>query len=168
MRSSIVIAALGAGLLTRHEPHLIGGDAVASEITHQGWRERLGRIDIPDISAERAGRNLAAIAGRFDLTLFAHYATDAAGHLRDMEAGVRAWQRVDAFVGALVAALPDDVLLVIVSDHGNLEDVRAQHTRNPALCILVGAGHAMIAGRLEALTDVAPALLDALGVERAD
>ena len=164
MRSSIVIAALGAGALTRHEPELIAGDAVASEITHQGWREALGRIDIPDISAEQAGRNLAVIANRHDLTLFAHYATDAAGHLREMGAGVRAWQRVDAFVGALVAALADDVLLAIVSDHGNLEDVRTQHTLNPALCILIGARHAVIAERLAALTDITPVLLDVLGV----
>ena len=165
MRASIVIAALGAGVLTRYEPDLIAGDAVASEITHQGWRERLGRTDIPDIGAEQSGRNLAAIANRYDLTLFAHYATDAAGHLRNMEAGVRAWELVDTFVGALVAALADDVLLAIIGDHGNLEDVRSQHTRNPALCILVGAGHATAAGRLEALTDLAPVLLDALGVE---
>jgi 2,3-bisphosphoglycerate-independent phosphoglycerate mutase len=165
MRASIVIAALGAGVLTRNEPDLIAGDAVASEITHQGWRERLGRIDIPAITAEQAGRNLGRMANRYDLTLFAHYATDAAGHLRDLEAGVRAWQRVDAFVGAVVATLADDVLLAIVSDHGNLEDIRTQHTRNPALCVLVGAGHATMASQLEALTDVAPVVLDALGVE---
>jgi len=165
MRASIVIAAIGAGVLTRHEPDLINGDAVASEITHQGWRERLGHLEIPDITAEQAGRNLAAIANRYDLTLFAHYATDAAGHLRALEAGVKAWRRVDAFVCGLVSALADDVLLAIVSDHGNLEDIRTQHTRNPALCILAGPGHATMAGRLEALTDVAPAVLDALGVE---
>jgi hypothetical protein len=164
LRASIVIAALGAGLLTRQEPELIAGDAIASEITHDGWRERLGRTDIPDISAEQAGRNLAAIANGHDLTLFAHYATDGAGHLRDMNAGVAAWQRVDAFIGGLVAALLDDVLVAVVSDHGNLEDVRAQHTRNPALCILTGPGHATLAARLHALTDVAPTLLSALGV----
>jgi 2,3-bisphosphoglycerate-independent phosphoglycerate mutase len=165
MRASIVIAALGAGVLTRHEPELIAGDAIASEITVDGWRERLGRTDIPDISAEQAGRNLAAIANRHDLTLFAHYSTDAAGHLRDMDAGVTAWQRVDAFIGGLIPALGDDVLLAIVSDHGNLEDVRAQHTRNPALCILVGPGHAALAARLDALTDVAPVILGVLGIE---
>lgn len=165
LRASLVIAALGAGVLTRHEPELIAGDAVASEITHNGWRERLGRTDIPDISAEQTGRNLAAIANRYDLTLFAHYATDGAGHLHDMDAGVDAWQRVDAFVGGLLPALADDVLLAIVSDHGNLEDVRAQHTRNPALCILAGPGHAALAERLDSLTDVAPVLLGVLGVE---
>jgi 2,3-bisphosphoglycerate-independent phosphoglycerate mutase len=164
LRTSIVIAARGAGLLTWHEPQLIAGDAVASEITHDGWGERLGRIDIPDVSAEQAGRNLAAIANRHDLTLFAHYSTDSAGHLRDMDAGVDAWQHVDAFIRGLIPALADNLLLAIISDHGNLEDVRAQHTRNPALCILGGPGHAALAARLDALTDVAPVLLGALGV----
>jgi 2,3-bisphosphoglycerate-independent phosphoglycerate mutase len=165
LRASIVIAALGAGLLTRHEPELIAGDAITSEIIADGWREWLGRTDIPAVTAEQAGRNLAAIANRHDLTLFAHYSTDGAGHLRDMDSGVAAWQRVDAFIGGLVSALADGVLLVIVSDHGNLEDVRAQHTRNPALCLLAGPGHAAIAARLDALTDIAPVLLGALGVE---
>ena len=164
LRASIVVAALGAAVLTRHERELIAGDAVASEITHDGWRDRLGRTDIPEITEAQAGRNLAAIANRYDLTLFAHYATDGAGHLHDMDAGVAAWQRVDAFIGGLVPALDDDVLLAIVSDHGNLEDVRAQHTRNPALCILAGPGHAALAERLDSLTDVAPVLLGVLGV----
>lgn len=162
LRAAIVIAALGARVLTRHEPELIAGDAVASEITHGGWREGLGRDDIPDITPEQAGRNLAAIANAHELTLFAHYATDGAGHLQDLNAGIDAWQRVDAFIGALVEALADDALLIVCSDHGNLEDVGAQHTRNPALCIVVGAGHEKIAARLGALTDVASAILTRL------
>lgn len=165
LRSAIVIAALGARVLTRHEPELMRGDAIASEITHTGWREGLGRTDIPEISAEDAGRNLAAIASRHRLTLFAHYATDGAGHLMDLNAGMDAFQRVDAFLGAVVHAMEDDVLLVVVSDHGNLEDARVQHTRNPALCLAVGPGHAAFAARLASLTDVAAALLDLLEID---
>jgi len=162
LRAAIVIAALGAGVLKRHEAELIAGDAIASEITHNGWREGLGRTDIPDIGAAQAGRNLARIANAHDLTLFAHYATDGAGHLQDLNAGIDAWQRVDDFMGGLTGDLAEDVVVAVVSDHGNLEDVRAQHTRNPALCILVGAGHAELAAKLRALTDVTPALLDVL------
>ena len=162
LRAAIVIAALGAGVLKRHEPELIGGDAIASEITHDGWREGLGRTDIPEIEAAQAGRNLARIANAHDLTLFAHYATDGAGHLHDLNAGIDAWQSVDDFFGGLLPGLDDDVLLAVVSDHGNLEDARAQHTRNPALCILAGPGHAELAGRLRALTDVTPLLLGLL------
>ncbi|HUF11602.1 MAG TPA: alkaline phosphatase family protein [Longimicrobiales bacterium] len=163
LRSAIVIAAMGARVLVRHEPELIAGDAIASEITHTGWREGLGRTDVPEISAAQAGRNLAAIAERHDLTLFAHYATDGAGHLQDLNAGSDAWQRVDEFLGAVIGAMASDVLLAVVSDHGNLEDARVQHTRNPALCILAGPGHAALAERLSSLMDVAPALLGVAG-----
>ena len=164
LRAAIVIAALGAGVLKRHEPELIAGDAIASEITHDGWREGLGRTDIPEITAAQAGRNLARIANAHDLTLFAHYATAGAGHLQDLNAGIDAWQRVDEFMRGLLPDLGDDVLVAVVSDHGNLEDARAQHTRNPALCILAGPGHTELAARLHALTDVTPALLDVLRV----
>ena len=164
LRAAIVIAAVGAGVLKRHEPELIGGDAIASEITHGGWREGLGRTDIPEITAADAGRNLARIAQRHELTLFAHYATDGAGHLQDLNAGVDAWQRVDEFIGGLVAALDDATVLLVVSDHGNLEDAGAQHTRNPALCLVAGDGHAAIGQRLRSLTDVAPVVLSLLGL----
>ncbi|HEX6588993.1 MAG TPA: alkaline phosphatase family protein [Longimicrobiales bacterium] len=166
LRSAIVIAALGSGTLVRHEPELIAGDAIASEITHGGWREGLGRTAVPEISAQQAGRNLAAIARRHDLTLFAHYATDGAGHLQDLGAGIDAWLRVDEFIGGLIDALDDDITLLVVSDHGNLEDVRGQHTRNDALCIVAGAGHAELASELTSLMDVAPAVLRRVAVER--
>ena len=165
LRAAIVIAALGARVLTRHERELIAGDAIASEITHGGWREGLGRSDIPEIEADAAGRNLASIANRHELTLFAHYATDGAGHLQDLNAGTDAWQRVDSFLGGLLGALAQDALLVVVSDHGNLEDVRAQHTRNPALCIVAGPGHRELVPALQSLTDVAPSLLRLLRVD---
>ena len=164
LRAAIVIAALGARVLTRHEPELMRGDAVASEITHGGWREGLGMMELAEVSARQAGQNLARIANAHDLTLFAHYATDGAGHLQDINAGVDSWQRVDEFIGGLVPALRDDVLLVVVSDHGNLEDARAQHTRNPALCIVAGRGHAEFVTQLASLMDLAPALSRLFGV----
>jgi 2,3-bisphosphoglycerate-independent phosphoglycerate mutase len=162
LRAAIVVAALGAGVLTRNEDDLVSGNAVASEITHQRWREMSGRTDIPDIEPAESGANLARIANSHDLTLFAHYATDSAGHLHDVNAGVAAWQRVDGFIGGILSRLKDDVLLVVTSDHGNLEDARTQHTRNPAVCVLVGPGHRALATRLRSLTDVTPALLDLL------
>ncbi|HEY0529636.1 MAG TPA: alkaline phosphatase family protein [Gemmatimonadaceae bacterium] len=162
LRAAIVVAALGAGVLNRNEDDLVSGNAVASEITHQRWREMTGRSDIPDITPVDSGRNLARIANAHDLTLFAHYATDSAGHLHDVNAGIAAWQRVDGFIGGVVSDLSEDALMIITSDHGNLEDARTQHTRNPAVCIVVGPGHRALATNLRSLTDVTPALLDLL------
>lgn len=165
LRAGPPLAALGAGLLTRHTDALMAGDAVASEITNDGWRDRLGRTQLPVIDAHRAGRNLAAIAAQHELTLFAHYATDYAGHARDLDDAVRAIERLDAFLGGLVDTATDDTLIMIVSDHGNIEDVSTGHTRNPALGLVIGAGHDAVARRLDSLTDIAPAIRDALRIE---
>ncbi|HSJ24696.1 MAG TPA: alkaline phosphatase family protein [Longimicrobiales bacterium] len=164
LRAGPPLAALGAGLLTRHTAALARGEAVASELVNDGWKEVLGRQDLPDIAASVAGRNLANIAGAHDLTLFAHYATDYAGHRKRMDDAVAALERLDEFVGGLMEHLPKDSMLFMVSDHGNLEDVRTGHTRNPALGLVAGQGHALVARRLRALTDVAPIILDLLAL----
>ncbi|HSK18652.1 MAG TPA: alkaline phosphatase family protein [Longimicrobiales bacterium] len=162
LRAGPPLAALGANLLTRHTPDLERGDAVASELTNEGWRERLGRRNVPIIDAAHAGRNLARIAARNDLTLFAHYSTDYAGHQRDMQAAVGALERLDAFLAGVLETGNEDLLIVLASDHGNIEDVRTGHTRNPALGMVVGRGHAALAARLRSLTDVTPLILHVL------
>ena len=159
LRAGPPLAALGAGLLTRHRAALERGDAVASEIVNDGWIDHLGETSLPRLTPAEAGVNLARIAGDHDLTLFAHYSTDIAGH-RGGEAGAKAaLERLDAFLGGVLAALPPDVLLVVASDHGNIEDVRTGHTRNPALCLVVGEGHAEVSRAIHDLADIAPALL---------
>ncbi|HSJ09355.1 MAG TPA: hypothetical protein VK928_05555, partial [Longimicrobiales bacterium] len=85
LRAGPPLAALGAGLLTRHTQSLVDGDAVATEITNDGWRRRLARTAVPEVTAAGAGRTLARIAGAHDVTLFAHYATDYAGHAGAMD-----------------------------------------------------------------------------------
>ncbi|MEQ1855429.1 MAG: alkaline phosphatase family protein [Longimicrobiales bacterium] len=158
------LAARGAGVLDRHQEALARGDAVASEIVNDGWRSRLGYEALPEITAREAGSNLARIACGADLTLFAHYATDTAGHAQDMPAAVAALTRVDAFLDGVLAGLPPDILLLVASDHGNLEDVRSGHTRNPVLGVAVGPG-AEAAAELSDLREVTPFILRVLGVE---
>ncbi len=160
VRAGPPLAALGADVLTRHTPELAAGQAVASEIVNDGWRERLGRTELPAVTAAQAGANLARLAGAHDLTLFAHYTTDLVGHRGTFGECVEAVERVDAFLGGLVDALPSGTTLVVASDHGNLEDARGGHTRNPALGLVVGPGARTLASRMRSLLDVAPALLE--------
>jgi 2,3-bisphosphoglycerate-independent phosphoglycerate mutase len=150
------LAALGAGLLTRYTQALERGDAVASEITNEGWREKLHRTSLPLITPEQAGANLARIVAANDVTLFAHYATDYAGHQQDMNAAVMALERLDRMLHGLLETLPDDATVILVSDHGNIEDTRTGHTRNAAIGILIGPA----AMPIRSLVDVAPALLN--------
>ncbi|MGH7475741.1 MAG: hypothetical protein ACRELD_05590, partial [Longimicrobiales bacterium] len=165
LRAAPPLAALGAGVLTRHVAALRDGQAVASEITNAGWRERLGHVQVPERSAREAGQILAAIAATNQLTLFAHYSTDAAGHARELAAGIAALERLDQFLGGVVTTVSADTFVLVVSDHGNLEDTRVGHTRNPALALAVGSGHGMLATRLQTLTDVPAAVLALLAIE---
>lgn len=158
------LAARAAGLLTRHEEHLLRGDAVASEIVHGPWRRHLGPDDLPDVTPEEAGIRLAGITMRHRLTFFAHYGTDYAGHRGGMDGAVRALERVDAFLGGLEAGLRDAATFLVISDHGNVEDVRTGHTLNPALGLAVGPGASELATAIRSLTDVAGAVLRWLGV----
>ena len=148
-----------AGLLDRHEDALALGEAVASEIVNDGWRTHLGYTELPVIAADEAGRNLARLASGSRLTLFAHYATDYAGHRGGMEGAVAALELVDSFLEGLLGALPKDSLLMVTSDHGNIEDVRGGHTSNPAFALLHGPGAAERRLELRSLVDVTPALL---------
>lgn len=159
------LAALGAGLLNRHEEALAAGAAVSSEMVNEAWRRHLGHDFLPRITEEEAGRNLGRIAGEADLTLYAHYATDTAGHRGGMAGGVEALERVDRFLSGVLQTLPADASLLVVSDHGNLEDTEAGHTRNPALGVAAGPGGPRLADAIEGITDVAPAAGALLALE---
>ena len=118
---------------------------------------------LPEITPADAGRNLASISARADLTFFAHYTTDYAGHKRSLPKAREALERVDAFLGAVVSQLPEDTLLVVCSDHGNLEDASAGHTRNPALTLLSGPGARRIRREMKTISDLLSPLLEVLG-----
>jgi hypothetical protein len=155
------LAARGAGVLDRHEEALGVGDAVASEIVNDGWKRWLGHVDLPDVSPEEAGANLARISSASDLTLFAHYTTDTVGHRGDMHAAVEALVVVDRFLRGVVDAMSAGTLLLVASDHGNIEDVRGGHTTNPALGLAAGPGAERAAG-LRDLREVAGFVLGEL------
>jgi hypothetical protein len=158
------LAARGAGVLDRHEEALADGRAVASEIVNDGWINRLGHSSVPRITPREAGANLATISRTAELTLYAHYATDTAGHRKDMDPALAALARVDAFLSGVLDALDADTLLLVASDHGNLEDARSGHTRNPALGMASGPG-AEAAAELTDIRDVPSFVLASLGAD---
>jgi hypothetical protein len=152
------LAARAAGLLVRHAEALAQEDAVASEIVNDRWRRLPGLAQLPTPTPKGAGRTLGRLAGRHDLTLFAHYSTDHAGHEDGMDGAVTALERVDRFLAGILETLGDDTLLLIASDHGNIEDVTQGHTRNPVLGLLAGPGAEGRSRDLHSITDVAPAV----------
>ena len=68
---------------------------------------------------------------------------------------------LDRFLSALLRTATDaGLLVVLVSDHGNVEDMTVRgHTRNPVPLIAVGEGAEQVQAEAVSLVDVTPALL---------
>lgn len=156
------LAAEAAGVLVRHEAELRAGRAVASSLTHDLWQRHLP--DLPPVTPAAAGAALARVTREADLTLFAHYDTDLVGHRGDLAAAAEVLETVDAFLAGLLETLPEDALLVIASDHGNVEDASVGHTINPVPVIAAGPGAGELVRGVRSITDVAPGLLRLLNV----
>jgi len=155
---AITLHALQAGVRLRTVDDLAAGRAVYQDLTNARAQD-LGAA-VPVITPEEAGRNLAGIARAHVFTIFEFFQTDFAGHGR-IDGTVEIIERLDRFVGAAVAHVDlDTTLVVLTSDHGNIEDERTRgHTTNPVPALLVGAGRDAVAGRLHVITDLAPACL---------
>jgi hypothetical protein len=159
-RSATSYAVQAAGVRYRDINDLRAGKAVSAFVTNHIWRER--GADVPLITAREAGMNLARLAAENDFTLFEYFLTDAAGHKANAAFTTRVLAEVDELLsGVLDASDLDDTLIVITSDHGNIEDTTTRaHTRNPVPTILVGAAREHIAPRVHTLADFAPALME--------
>jgi len=160
---AVPLAAQLAGVLDRHLEALREGRAVASSITNERWRRHFPEVE--EIAPEAAGERLSHISRQAELTLFAHYDTDYVGHRGDLSEAVAVLERVDRFLSGVLAGLPGDTLLVIASDHGNIEDASVGHTTNPVPVIAVGPGAEPLVRGVRSITDVAPALLRVLNVD---
>jgi len=157
--SVTTVAMKQAGLPFRDLDDLARGEAVYHDITNRGLRER--GHEIPVVHPEEAGRRLARLALSHDFTMYEHFQTDQAGHARDMDKAVLLLEQLDLLLdGVLGASDPDELLVVMTSDHGNVEDLTTRtHTRNPVPTMLWGTGREAVAGEIRTLADIAPALL---------
>jgi len=161
--SATSLATLASGVPFRSWEDLIEGRAVVHDLTH--WRMRERGYEIPERTPEEAGAIIAREAMRNDFSLFEYFETDRAGHDGDRARLARCLRDLDRTLDTVLRSVDLDVMTVlVVSDHGNVEDRRVStHTLNPALFAAWGAGAPADGASLRALTDVVPLVLRALG-----
>lgn len=159
-RMSVTTVATLAGIgWVRDETYLERDEAVYQDLTRRVLRERgyTGRL----ISPEEAAGHLEKIAWQHDFTLFEFFQTDRAGHAQDREMAARVLRELERFL----VALRDRVrqaggLLLITSDHGNIEDLGcATHTRNPVPFFAEGPGAEQLMNGIRCLEEVTARLL---------
>jgi len=164
MFSSIPLAVTSAGLSLFTHADLLAGRAISADFTAQGWRERMDMPDMPVMSLPESGAHLAALARKFDFAFFEYWLTDYAGHGQDMPVALSLLAQFDVVLGSLLEDWHETDLLLITSDHGNLEDLSTRrHTANAVPLLLVGGEK--IRRHFDGVTDlsgVAPAILRAL------
>jgi len=166
--SAIPLAVTSAGLPLPTMEDLNAGRAISADFTGQGWRDRLGLTATPILTAEGAGARLAELAGGSDFSFFEYWPSDYAGHGQDMPAACELLETLDRMLGGLLAAWDDDEgLILITSDHGNLENLSVRgHTANKVPLLMIGAAAArrrFVEGASD-LTHVAPKVLQAVGI----
>jgi hypothetical protein len=162
--SAIPYAATVAGLPLLTSEELRRGVALASDFTGEGWHSQLGYTDVPVYAPAAAGAKLWELAREVALIFLEHWQTDVYGHHRQLNEAVADLQTFDAFLGGLLGVADlNETLVIVASDHGNVEDCsHGKHTENPALTLLAGAASAEYAQKLWALTDLAPVALNFL------
>jgi len=128
------------------------------------------QMSCPEVTAKLVE---AIASGRFDLIVCNLANPDMVGHTGDLGAAVQAAQAVDEAIGAIDAAVrAAGGALLITADHGNLEMMRDPATGQPHTAHTVGPVPLVYVGERQgaklrsggALRDVAPTLLDLLGL----
>ena len=138
--SVIQFAAQSSGLRLMGKDDLQAGTAISVGYTNRSWRDQLGYREIPVYSPHEAGMQFWRMAQASSFVLHDHWMTDVLGHHEDLPGAVADLQTFDGFLGGLLSAADlEETLIIIASDHGNVEDCsHGKHTLNPALGMLIG------------------------------
>ncbi|MBI3242159.1 MAG: alkaline phosphatase family protein [Chloroflexi bacterium] len=162
MYSAIPMAVDAAGIPLMTVDDLRAGRAFSADFTGEGWHGELGYTDTPVYTLAEAGAKLAEVSRQRSFTFFEHWITDLVGHRGTVEEGAKMLERFDAMLGGLLANWDDDGLIIITSDHGNLEDLsHSHHTINKVPTLIIGRNRNAIPFIVD-LTGFVPAILNYL------
>ncbi|MFP3854299.1 MAG: hypothetical protein ACLFWD_08410 [Anaerolineales bacterium] len=161
--SAVPLAVHEAGIPLMTTEDLRNGKAMSADFTGAGWTARTEFPDIPVYEGPKAGELLAEISFDLDLAFFDYWASDYAGHKQAFDRAVSLMESFDDVLGGVISAWEDRPdLILLTSDHGNMEDMRVRgHTLNPVPGLLIGPRtlRQKLTRQMSDLTSVAPAVM---------
>lgn len=166
--SSIPLALTNASIPLFTETDYFAGNALSADFTGEGWRDFLGFPDAPLFEPETAGKELARLAKLYDFSFFEYWASDYAGHKQDMPWAVRQLETFDGVLKGLLANWDNkNDLILLTSDHGNMEDLGTRkHTAAQVPLLLFGDKTKRDAFKdVSLLTEIAPAISSSLQLD---
>ena len=155
LRSSIQQAAYESGQAHFTVDDVRRRQALTAEWTTESWRKHLKIDCAARYSAREAGRLLARLARNYDFAFHSHWLTDRIGHRGPLARGVELLEMFDQVLRGLLDEWDDDEgLALVVSDHGNLEDISVRrHTNNDVPTLIIGSRAAEFAIGYKTLAD---------------
>jgi hypothetical protein len=152
--SAGVWGAVAGGARLRTLAQARRGEALSHDLEGAQGQARFG---LPRRSPAEAAEIFWGAAA--DFTVFEHYQADEAGHAQNRDAVARAVGSFDAFAREVLARRPADVVVLVTSDHGNVEALGTRgHTRNPVPLLVFGAPQGLPS--LETVADVGRAVVE--------
>lgn len=150
----------------------LNGEAMSADFTGRMWAERLAETDaasvmwrerlgpIPTRTPQEAGRQLVEMASSVNFAFFDYWLTDYIGHRGTLQDAQRVLGNLNGVVEGILETWDDSQgLVIITSDHGNIEDVSQRgHTQNSVPGIVIGDDRHAFAEGITDLTGFAPAI----------
>ncbi len=127
-----VYAARETGLLLRTWDDVRRGNALTGTLTHElearfNW-PALGLGPLPCRTPEEAAAVLLALARQHDFTFYKYQLADLVSHTGQVELARDVFAIIETFVEAVLRAVdPLEMVVIITSDHGHLEQVAFSH-----------------------------------------
>ncbi len=131
----------------------------------------------PEMSASEVAKQLAEKidANEYDLLIVNFANPDMVGHTGNVDAAIKAVEAVDAAVGVVYdAVIRNNASMFICADHGNADklidldngEMFTAHTTNPVPFCIVNCKDAKDIKKDGKLSDIAPTLLEMMGLEK--
>lgn len=150
-----------AGIPLNSTQEILEEKALTAEIVQNIWREKLG-IEIPKIDAEEAAKRLLNVSKRYDFVLYEYYLTDKAGHSKNLTNARKVLTTLNEFLLHIIKHKKANDVLVITSDHGNLEDLSVKtHTLNKVPLWVMG-NYVQPFEKIQSLIDIKKYILQLL------
>jgi bisphosphoglycerate-independent phosphoglycerate mutase (AlkP superfamily) len=130
------------------------GKALYHDYSNQVLRDL--HFDIPRFTASDAAKIILDASSIYDLVLYEYFETDRAGHYRNLDVAIREIKKLEKLINELIFHADfNNTTLAIISDHGNIEDLRTKsHTRNPAYCAIWQMPPNGVAGKMRSIGDM--------------
>ena len=159
---TFALSALYSGIRLKGLEDLRSGRALSNDITNIRWQTRLS-YKLKTVLPATAAKRLLKIADKNDLTVFEYFLTDHIGHRRITENLDEIYKELDDFLLYILNNTPPETGVLIVSDHGNFEDLSVKtHTFNPVFCMTKGVPAEQFKDKVKSLIDVKWAILELL------